>query len=307
MKTYSEYIWLKRQLAEMQEILSQNMDSPLMRVSLEKRIAILQSELDSIGTIKHFDTSIKLWFGGEAVYGSMGIFADFASKTSTILSNMIATKYIEIISGKPTPSERGKIKGIGKGKMYISNILHGSFGYEMGWIKNDLFSEQDASQAIEEVISLIDIAAKDEEHLEDVLQHESPRTITYLRNFYKAVSTTSNMLKMESGLNHTELTKGDLQIGYSRIKESNITEIYTTMEARLSGIFTDSGTFEFIDNEGNRRIGHTAEDLDDDQLTEYARIYTNMMCKLVMKEYRETPTHGKPKTPTYELLQIQEI
>lgn len=307
MKTYSEYIWLKRQLAEMQEILSQNMDSPLMRVSLEKRIAILQSELDSIGTIKHFDTSIKLWFGGEAVYGSMGIFADFASKTSTILSNMIATKYIEIISGKPTPSERGKIKGIGKGKMYISNILHGSFGYEMGWIKNDLFSEQDASQAIEEVISLIDIAAKDEEHLEDVLQHESPRTITYLRNFYKAVSTTSNMLKMESGLNHTELSKGDLQIGYNRIKESNITEIYTTMEARLSGIFTDSGTFEFIDNEGNRRIGHTSEDLDDDQLTEYARIYTNMMCKLVMKEYRETPTHGKPKTPTYELLQIQEI
>lgn len=307
MKTYSEYIWLKRQLAEMQEILSQNMESPLMRVSLEKRIAILQSELDSIGTINHFDTSIKLWFGGEAVYGSMGIFADFASKTSTILSNMIATKYIEIISGKPTPSERGKIKGIGKGKMYISNILHGSFGYEMGWIKNDLFSEQDASQAIEEVISLIDIAAKDEEHLEDVLQQESPRTITYLRNFYKAVSTTSNMLKMESGLHHTELSKGELQIGYSRIKESNITEIYTTMEARLSGIFTDSGTFEFIDNEGRRRIGHTSEDLDDDQLTEYARVYTNMMCKLVMKEYRETPTHGKPKTPTYELLQIQEI
>ena len=109
MKTYSEYIWLKRQLAEMQEILSQNMDSPLMRVSLEKRIAILQSELDSIGTIKHFDTSIKLWFGGEAVYGSMGIFADFASKTSTILSNMIATKYIEITfeyNNKLTPGAK---------------------------------------------------------------------------------------------------------------------------------------------------------------------------------------------------------
>lgn len=307
MKTYSEYIWLKRQLAEMQEILSQNMDSPLMRVSLEKRIAILQSELDSIGTIKHFDTSIKLWFGGEAVYGSMGIFADFASKTSTILSNMIASKYIEIISGKPTQSERGKIKGVGKGKMYISNILHGSFGYEMGWIKNDLFSEQDASQAIKEVISLIDIAAKDEEHLEDVLLHESPRTITYLRNFYKTVSETSNMLKMESGLNHTELSKGDLQIGYSRIKQSNITETYTTMEARLSGIFTDSGTFEFIDNESHRRTGNTSEDLDDEQLTEYARLYTNKICKLVMKVYNETPTHGKPKAPTYELLQIQDI
>ena len=58
MKTYSEYIWLKRQLAEMQEVLSQNIDSPLMRVSLEKRIASLQAELDSIGSIDYFDTSL---------------------------------------------------------------------------------------------------------------------------------------------------------------------------------------------------------------------------------------------------------
>ena len=55
MKTYSEYIWLKRQLAEMQEVLSQNIDSPLMRASLEKRIASLQSELDSIGSVEYFE------------------------------------------------------------------------------------------------------------------------------------------------------------------------------------------------------------------------------------------------------------
>ena len=46
---------------------------------------------------------------------------------------------------------------------------------------------------------------------------------------------------------------------------------------------------------------------DDEQLTGYARLYTNQMCKLIMKEYRETPSHGKPKAPTYELLQIQDI
>ena len=307
MKTYSEYIWLKRQLAEMQEVLSRNIDSPLMRVSLEKRIENIQSELASIGNIEYFDTSLKLWFGGEAVYGSMGIFSDFASKTSVILSNMIATKYTEIVSGKLSQSERGKIKGIGKGKMYISNILHGSFGYEMGWVRNDLFSEQDASQAIEEVISLIDIAAKDEERLDDVLQNESPRTITYLRNFYRTVSETSNILKMESGMNHTELSKTELQIGYSRVKLSNIIETYVTMDARLSGIFTDSGTFEFVDNENHRRTGNTAEDLDEEQLAEYARLYTNKQCKLVMKEYKESPSHGNPKAPTYELLQIQDI
>lgn len=307
MKTYSEYTWLKRQLAEMKEVLDQNVNSPLMRVSLEKRIASLQSELDSIGDIDYFDTSLRLWFGGEAVYGSMGIFSDFASKTSVILSNMIATKYTEIVSGKPNLSDRGKIRGIGKGKMYISNILHGSFGYEMGWIRNDdLFSDRDASQAIEEVIGLIDIAAKDEERLEETLQNESPRTITYLRNFYKTVSETSNILKMESGMHHTELSKTELQTGYSRVKRSVIEANIIEIEARLSGIFTDSGTFEFVDNENHRRIGDTAEDLDNEQLAEYARLYTDKKCKLVLKEYREIPTHGKSKSPTYELLQIRD-
>lgn len=79
MKTYSEYIWLKRQLAEMEEVLRLNIDSPLMRVSLEKRIECIQTELNSIDAVEYFDTSLKLWFGGEAVYGSMGIFSDFAS------------------------------------------------------------------------------------------------------------------------------------------------------------------------------------------------------------------------------------
>lgn len=306
MKTYSEYTWLKRQLAEMQEVLSQNIDSPLMRASLEKRIESIQSELDSIDSVEHFDTTLRLWFGGEAVYGSMGIFSDFASKTSVLLSNMIATKYIEIVSGDLNQSERGKIKGIGNGKMYISNILHGSFGYEMGWVRNDLFSEQDASQAIGEVISLIDMAAKDEVNLDDFLKNESPRTVTYLRNFYKTVSETSNILKMESGMNHTELSKTELQIGYSRVNQSNITETYITLEALLSGIFTDSGTFEFVDNKGHRQIGSTAEDLDDEQLTEYARRYTNEKCKLVMKEYKKNLIHGNPKV-SYELLQIQDI
>ena len=308
MKTYSEYIWLKRQLAEMKEVLDQNLNSPLMRVSLEKRIASLQSELDSIGNIDYFDTSLRLWFGGEAVYGSMGIFADFASKTSVILSNIIATKYTEIVSGKPNLSDRGRIRGIGKGKMIISNILHGSFGYEMGWIRNDdLFSDQDASQAIEEVISLIDIAAKDGERLEVALHNESPRTITYLRNFYKTVSEASNILKMESGMHYTELSKTELQTGYSRIKQSITTETkIITIKARLSGIFTDSGTFEFVDDENHRKTGNTSEDLDNEQLAEYARIYTDKECKLVMNEYREFPTHGKPKAPTYELLQIQD-
>lgn len=306
MKTYSEYTWLKRQLAEMQEVLSQNIDSPLMRASLEKRIESIQSELDSIDSVEYFDTTLRLWFGGEAVYGSMGIFSDFASKTSVLLSNMIATKYIEIVSGDLNLSERGKIKGLGKGKMYISNILHGSFGYEMGWVRNDLFSEQDASQAIGEVISLIDMAAKDEVNLDDFLKNESPRTVTYLRNFYKTVSETSNILKMESGMNHTELSKTALQIGYSRVNQSNVTETYITMEALLSGIFTDSGTFEFVDNKGHRQIGSTAEDLDDEQLAEYARCYTRKKCKLIMKEYKKYPILGNSKV-SYELLQIQDV
>ena len=287
MKTYSDYIWLKRQLIEMEEALSNNLNSPLMRLSLENRISSIREELETFGTMHEYDTTLRLWFGGKAVYGSIGIFSDFVSKTSVPLTNMITAKYTEIVSGKLYDSERGRVRGIGKEKMFISNVLHGSFGYEMGWVNDNLFSEQDASEAIEKVINIINLVAKDEENLEEALNDESPRTVSYLRKFYKTVSESSNILIMESGMIHTEVSDHDL-----------------TIQARLSGIFTDSGTFEFLDEEGNRKVGSTNEDLDDEQLAEYARLFTNKECKLVIKEYMECPTLGKPKV-TYELIQIQ--
>ena len=112
---------------------------------------------------------------------------------------------------------------------------------------------------------------------------------------------------MDSGMHHTELSKTELQTGYSRVKQSVTIETNTiTIRARLSGIFTDSGTFEFVDNENRRKTGNTAEDLDNEQLAEYARLYTDKECNLVMNEYREVPTHGNPKAPTYELLEIRD-
>ncbi|MBQ7072653.1 MAG: hypothetical protein IJM89_04725 [Bacteroidales bacterium] len=304
MKTYSDYIWLKRQLIEMEEALSNNLNSPLMRLSLENRISSIREELETFGTMHEYDTTLRLWFGGKAVYGSIGIFSDFVSKTSVPLTNMITAKYTEIVSGKLYDSERGRVRGIGKEKMFISNVLHGSFGYEMGWVNDNLFSEQDASEAIEKVINIINLVAKDEENLEEALNDESPRTVSYLRKFYKTVSESSNILIMESGMIHTELSDQDLKDGYNRIKQTELSEQYLTIQARLSGIFTDSGTFEFLDEEGNRKVGSTNEDLDDEQLAEYARLFTNKECKLVIKEYMECPTLGKPKV-TYELIQIQ--
>ena len=53
MKTYSDYMWLKRQLAEMTEVLSENLDSPLMRASLENRIESLKAELDTMEEMEY--------------------------------------------------------------------------------------------------------------------------------------------------------------------------------------------------------------------------------------------------------------
>ena len=71
-------------------------------------------------------------------------------------------------------------------------------------------------------------------------------------------------------------------------------------------LFTDPGSFEFVDEDGHRKNGSTNDDLDDEHLAEYARLYTNKECKLVIKEYKECPAHGKPKV-SYELIQIQSL
>lgn len=59
MKTYSDYIWLQRQLTEMENVLNQNLDSPLMKASLENRIANLRSEIDEMGKVEYHDTTLR--------------------------------------------------------------------------------------------------------------------------------------------------------------------------------------------------------------------------------------------------------
>ena len=62
----------------------------------------------------------------------------------------------------------------------------------------------------------------------------------------------------------------------------------------------------FVGENGKREVGQTSADLSDEQLTEYAQLYTNKECNLILKEYKKTPVHGTAKT-TYELLRIQDI
>ena len=251
MSTYSELEWLHRQLDETYRLLEDNKDSLLMRLSLEDRINMLESQIKDLGNIDNHDTTIRLWFAGDAVYGSKGISADFASLTSSLVSNMITTKYVELLSSPNHICDKGKIKGVSKSKMYLSNVLHGSFGYEMGWVNDNLFSELYGSLAIQEIIKLIGSAGTDEEIFKKLISNESPRVLGYLRKFYKELSDKSSYLRMESGMYSEILDKSSILLGNDRIKYSITNEKVIEAKGILRGLFMESGKFEFVDKEAH--------------------------------------------------------
>lgn len=304
MATYSEYQWLLRQLNETKLLLEENKDSLLMAISLTDRIKSIEKELSEMGKTEYYDSSIRLWFGGSAVYGSKGIFANFASETSALISSMVTAKYVELLSGGAKTAAKGKLKGKNQSQMYLSNILHGSFGYEMGWVEDELFSQEYASQAISEIMSLVEVTATDVEKFEEKLHNESVRTLTYLRKFYKIVSNKSNILKMESGMNYKELSTDQLMVGNSRISKTNMIEELKSIRGIFKGVLIDSGKFEFIDEEGKKYQGNTNEELTEDQLVDFNQEFSNCECTLILNEQSIFLPSAEPKT-VLELRNIQ--
>lgn len=306
MATYSEYQWLLRQLNETKLLLEENKDSLLMAISLTDRIQSIENELSEMEIKEYYDSSIRLWFGGNAVYGSKGIFVNFASETSALISNMVTSKYIELLQGGTNSATKGKLKGKNQSNMYISNMLHGSFGYEMGWVEDELFSQEYASQAISEIMNLVEVTATDIDKFEEKLHRESIRTLSYLRKFYKVVSNKSSILKMESGMNYWELSADQLSVGNSRISKTNMIEELKSYRGVFKGILIDSGKFEFVNEDGKKYQGNTNEELTEEQLVGFNQKFSNCECTLIINEQSIYLPSAGPKT-VLELRNIQEL
>src|SRR5690606_17007352 len=152
---------LKDQILDTERMLEMVIDHPLMAESFKEKMNELRGELDKIPK-EAFEPKVQLLFSGNSVVGSQGIKSSFVARTVTPFQEMVKTQATLVRFGRV--GRRGRAKKGASTDLYLTALPVGSFGVELSQLETaDLFDSIDVSNAIKQVMDIINSSAKDDE------------------------------------------------------------------------------------------------------------------------------------------------
>lgn len=302
MSLYRKIQSIKAQIVDTQRLLEMVLDHPLMSEGLTERLNFLKQELEALPK-ESFEPQVQLLFSGNAVVGSRGIKSSFISKTLTPFQAMVKTQVALSRFGKV--GKRGQAKKGANTELYLTALPVGSFGVELSQLEsNDLFDSVDVSNAMKNVMTLVVNSATDDETFESAIENTPKRNLTNLKKFLQEIADENSVLKMVSGEFGIELPKEKILEAYQRVSSTFDEETELIIDGIFRGLLLDSGKFEIQDDQGKKISGFISEDLSEEQLIEYDKIFLNAKCIIHLKIHKTKFKTGNEKTD-YELLEIR--
>ncbi len=293
--------FLFSQIAETKRMLEMVRDHPLMAKSFEFKLANLEQELNTIPKDLK-EARIKILFSGKAVIGSLGIKSNFVSKTIKPIQELLKTEVAMVRFGQV--GQRGNTKKTLNSNLYLTALPRGSFGIELSHLNpTDLFNEKDISEAISNVMDLVESTASSDEDFEEIISKTPVRNINNLQKFLKVVVDEDSVLKMESGSKKLFLKEKEVSAALERLNSTATEEKEEIMSGMLRGVLLDSSRFEVTNEEGNIISGPISKELSEEDIFEFDRKYLNEKCEIHLKVITKTFKTGRSKS-SYQLLDI---
>lgn len=296
--------FLQSQIVETEKMLSMVKDHPLMSKGFESKLDSLKEELANIPE-ESKKSAIRLLFSGKAVLGSMGIKSVFVSKTVRPFQELIKTQVALVRYGNV--GQRGITKKTLNSNLYLTALPRGSFGIELSHLNpTDLFNEKEMSEAISNVMDLIESTATSDEAFEETIAKTPVRNINNLKKFLKVVLDEESILKMESGSKQIVLNESEVEEAFERVDATETEENEEVIRGTLRGVLLDSGRFEIINNSGVIIPGTISDDLSEDDIFEMDRQFLNKECEIHLLVTTKKFKTGRSKS-NYQLLDIKPL
>lgn len=294
-------IQLQTQIFETEKLLALANGNPFIVISLNERLKDLKEQLENLQEV--IEPKITLLFSGDMVYGSKGINSNFVSRTMLPIQSLIKLQTSLERYGKK-PGKRGKIKGKNLSELYLTSLEKGSFGYELSLLNpHDIFEEQEVSESIQSVIDIIYDISADDSSYEKQIHNLTPRGLILLNSFFKELSDSNSILKMESGSNFKEISKDQIKAAYTRISSTMCTQDEIVIKAIYKGALIDTGKFEILPIEGRKLNGDISPNLSQEEIAQFNKEFSNEECEIKMIKYTTIYNNGVKKI-TFELLGI---
>jgi len=247
---------------------------PLGSMSLQKRLAFLEAELEQIEGREPNVASVALVFDGEPVRGSAAIEADFAGKALQDYQELIA-KHIAAEGGQL--AERGRLpdQTHRQARMNITGLVHGSFGFVLEEDGADQFGmfETPAQRAVHSVTDLLqEVAAADGQLFETKLDDLDIRIFQTLKRFISTLHKAHSTLRVAEERRELRLDTPSLKRAFDRVSNADVEENDENLEGELLGLVPIQRRFEFRRGDNNEVMqGRVAPNLSADYLERIER------------------------------------
>jgi len=296
---------IKEEILNTERLLESVSDHPFMSIGLKEKIESLNAELSQMPEVLR-EPKLRMLFSGNAVFGSIGIKSSFLGKTVKPVQELIKTQTALIKYGGV--GGRGRTKKSSYSELFITALPTGSFGVELTQLAaEELFQIDEVSEAIQQVVDLVEATSGDNEVFESILEFTPKRSLANLKSFFKTIHEANSILKIETNTTELSLTESEIRDAFERVNSTENEENETVIEGVLRGILLDSGKFEMTSSESGELIsGIINPDIPEETRFEYDRKFLNKTCQVLLQVNRTIFVSGKEKT-SYELIEILEL
>lgn len=241
---------LRSEIATVERLLSKKKEkNRLGRRSLEQRLSALRSKLDGAEASPSEHASVALIFDGNPVLGAKSINMGFASQALRQYQELVHSVIVQddTLDQKP---KRGAEKKPAPGSLFISGVMHGSFGFVL---------EEDSSQremldtkTKEAVVSADDYLkelSSAESDFDQLLSEIDTKIFQRLRSFVRTLHDAGAVLRISERGRTISIGSTDISLAHDRVMKNDVLEREVVMRGTLIGFSPVKRAFDFLDSD----------------------------------------------------------
>jgi hypothetical protein len=252
---------LAADLAAVEDLLSSAPAGDVLgRMSLTERRDEVRKALAEVESNGGTEGRTALFFGGAPVIGSRGIDADFAAEALGKYQDLVTKVWALKEHGSLAPS--GPVPDRHEARLHVTNIVHGSFGFELAELQGPLtLRSSRLHEAIGVVTRALIAAGKGDDDLADVAEELDVRSFAALKEFFAVLQRAHASFRVVAGDTDYAFDLRDVELAAERTDASRTEEQDVPFPGEFLAVLPEARRFEFRTSAGAILRGRVADDL----------------------------------------------
>lgn len=232
----------------------------LGRRSLAARREHLLETLTELAPVPHAPAQAAIYFGGAPVLGSRGIDAAFASKALATYEDLVTKVWGQRQHGSLPPS--GPVRDRHEARLHITNVVHGSFGFELAELEGAMsLVGAPLRDAVEVATRAIVSAGESDDALADAAEDLDARAFAALREFFNVLKKAGATVRVVTDEVDRSFDAATVMAAADRTQATLTEEQDVPFAGQLLGVLPERRTFEFRADDGSLLRGRVSDDV----------------------------------------------